>query len=481
MFLASGGHSLQRTETNLSDETEYATPPSSPDGLTDSGGSPHSMRTGTTTPPSSLIHDFVRVVSADGGDSELTDAKQLSWNINSESEKVVLVLSSSKTLSPSPRVSSSSDPLIHRFGTVVVRGGMAKGLPQSYERFHDIMDKHGIPFVFKPYALEQFSRLLHCRYALVLRRPAGFGVETFVSLISAWLDLVYDKHNDPFATPVEPNAPRNGLHTSYVLDLDFSCIRGTKDVAAKLCEYLSEQYRLFLDRYQLWDKIPWIDAKTDTYLDPSHYIKLLAEYIRALPPSRCAPLFVIIRHFDTLAYGGYVDGAKILNKLLYVLQKNVMARVVSGALLVSNRDDGTVNGCLGRGSPDVPLPCNPAAPYRVKLDWALDLSHHPAFQTAVGFTEDEIEDLDRVLGAALGSKQPPLIERVRAGHIWSAVFADEGWFAAQKTWAGNGQEMCGYDPAQWLRNLGREHAAVAVHPAQQVLALLSEKYGLRRT
>ncbi|KAF7316641.1 hypothetical protein HMN09_00396700 [Mycena chlorophos] len=199
------------------------------------------------------------------------------------------------------------------------------------------------------------------------------------------------------------------------------------------------------------------------------------------------PLFVIIRNFDEPAYG-YIDGPKVLNEFLRFVELDVMTRKVDGVLLVSTRNDGTIEHCRGR-APGGPMPSYPAL-YRLELERTLDLSHHPAFQTSAGFTEDEIEDLDRALEAGIGNgsrskstriSSPPVMHRVKNGYTWGALFADSNWFTAQKTWTGSWRQGNGDDPSKWLQTLNTDDEDTAVYCARDLMELLREKYGFPLT
>ncbi|KAF7318111.1 hypothetical protein HMN09_00319000 [Mycena chlorophos] len=482
MFLATeasqSGRMRQRTQSNHSDDTEYTTPPSSP-GLSQSAGSPGSV-VSVATPPSSPVRDSACVAAGDSTEFAAGYAakqQQLSWPAEGVDDMVCEpTVPDIVVTGPS---GSHSDRLTRVYGNVFVRGGVVQRPPVSGEGFDDILDLKGVPLVFKPDALEQFACLLGCHYPVLLRRGHGFGLPTFVSMLSAWLDLDYDSRNDPFVPLMAGSAPSAGFHAFYVLELDFAHIYDSENLYGTLCQYIHAQCRRLLERYDLSEKIFWLDIERTPSTRPEEYIMSLAGKLLILPSTSCTDLFVIIRNCDTFIQG-YVDGSQILHDFLRPLERMVMREKIGGALLVSEWDDGTLAPCAGRkfGTPIRPKP----SLFHLDLERTLDLTHHPAFQTAIGFTDAEIDDLERALAMGLGrdcDESPRVVDQIKQAGSWDEIFADEDWYRNQKTWTHDLGRLHTWDPSRYLEGLGDSGASagVPVYPARKVTETLRKKYG----
>nr|GAT50405.1 predicted protein [Mycena chlorophos] len=467
----------QRTHSSQSDDTEYTTPPSSP-GLTQSAGSPGSV-VSVATPPSSPVHDSACVAAGDRAESatEYAAKQQRSWS--AEGVDDIVCEPSVPGIVVTEPSGSHSDRLTRVCGKVFVRGGVAQRPPVSGEGFDDIVNVTGVPLVFKPEALEQFACLLGCQYPVLLRRRHGFGLTTFVSMLSAWLDLDYDLLNDPFISLIDGRTPSAGFHAFYVLELDFLHLRDAEDVDAMLRKYIHLQCRRLLERYGVADRALWLDFEPTSSARPEDYIAWLAAQFHALPSTLSADLFVIIRNCDTFVQG-YIDGSQILYDFLRPLERMVMGEEIGGTLLVSEWDDGTLAPCAGRkfGTPIRPRP----SLFHLDLECTLDLTHHPAFQTAIGFTAVEIDDLEHTLALGLRrdcNESPRVADQLKQKGSWGEMFADEDWYRNQKTWTHDTERLHTWDPSPYLEGLGDggASAGVPVYSARKVMEMLRKKYG----
>ncbi|KAF7316623.1 hypothetical protein HMN09_00394900 [Mycena chlorophos] len=146
-------------------------------------------------------------------------------------------------------------------------------------------------------------------------------------------------------------------------------------------------------RYDLDEDVSVVDADANTVLD------LLAI------PDDAAPLFVYLDNFDSLA-GRSANGAEALKEFSKNSEEACYSKILGAVLLVSELAD----------SP-------PSDPGELGLCRTLDLTHHPAFQTAVGFTDDEeLTKLDEAFKLAQLLSASPEVRgpssRIRIGHYF---------------------------------------------------------------
>ncbi|KAF7316726.1 hypothetical protein HMN09_00405700 [Mycena chlorophos] len=291
-------------------------------------------------------------------------------------------------------------------GNVFVHGGPLQRPPHEDEGFDEIVNTAGVPLVFKRHALEQFARLMGCGYPLLLRRTEGWGLDLVVSMLSAAFDEDYDDANDPFDSLLRhqpsPVLSKCALHKFYILELDFAQLVRGPDLSSKLLRFVVAHCRALLKRYEL---------------------ELLALFLRH--NSGRPSLFLIIKNFDSLIYN-FTDAPVVLNAFLRDLEFACYRQVFAGLLLTSNVDIEALYAPLDDcGNP---IPSLPRRPYPVDLRSALDLTRHPAFQTAVGFTEQDVNDLDDAF-KHLPSNGISLVKMVKAacGSGRSYMFADPAW------------------------------------------------------
>nr|GAT43267.1 predicted protein [Mycena chlorophos] len=369
---------------------------------------------------------------------------------------------------PSPLTSE----LVLVCGNVFTHGGRVERPPHEDEGFDDFVNGSGVPLVFKRHALEQFARLVGCGYPLLLRRPEGWGLNVFVSMLSAALDEDYNDANDPF-DPLLRHQPSSilserGLHKFFILELDFAKLVRGPDLSSKLLRFVVAHCRALLQRYQLGrDYAPSAESASEV-------IELLA---LSLNNRRNTPsLFVIIKNFDSLIYN-FTDAPSILNTFLRDLEFACHLETLAGLLLTSTEDNGTIYAPFDeRGNP---IPSPPGRPYPVVLRSALDLTRHPALQTAVGFTEQDVNDLDDAF-KHLPSNGTSLVDMVKAARRSgrSCVFADPAWVD---------KRLPPIDPSGFsavntlpLPDLDCSEGGEGVFPATLVWTVVETKYGFPR-
>ncbi|KAF7316724.1 hypothetical protein HMN09_00405500 [Mycena chlorophos] len=355
----------------------------------------------------------------------------------------------------------------HVSGNVFVRGGLAKSLPRSDTRFDDIVDTLGVPLVFNSEALEQFMRLVGCGYPLLLRRPAGWGLELFVTMLVSALDRDYDRANDPFTSLLGADystllCPR-GLHGYIILELDFSRVHSESDLRGKLSRFVSAHCRATLRHYGVKQPFPTFGPETPA----GEVITTFALFLSRLRPS--TPVFLVIKNFDSLAFGAS-DGRQVLEEFLADLEFQCDENIIGGTLLASTLDDGSLYSQRDAFG-------NPASsPYPVDLRSTLDLTRHPGFQSVVGFTEKDINDLDK----AFKWKQSPgprLLDMVKESVPEPVFFADEVWCDNRVAPMGPGGSAVPRHPPQ-RPDIDWFACPDGVFPARAVMASLEKKYGL---
>ncbi|KAF7328003.1 hypothetical protein MKEN_00381000 [Mycena kentingensis (nom. inval.)] len=335
-----------------------------------------------------------------------------------------------KASRPSP---AEEDPELSRVcGSVFAYGGRVSKLPDLRGHLLDTASQIGTPVLAKSESLDAFRRMLGCGYPLILRRPPNYGLDWLIAMLAAHLDYDYDL--DDFIPRLIVPGPRQrkGLHDHFVLHLDLADLRRHQDLHTELIRYCHEQCQDFLDnnrsrlhlrRFSSAEKYP-----------SAHFMYPMLTFDEMYLKDRLIgdPLFVLVTNFDERV-DGFSDETPVLVEFLNGLGES-MNDGIGGVLLTSNKDDGTISQCYTRSAAADVLILQPVA-HDIKLENALDLTHHAAFQTAVGVTEQEINDLD---GAFAASGHHPrddrsLLDLVRAqarGVVFTAppgLEVDEQW------------------------------------------------------
>ncbi|KAF7293619.1 AAA-ATPase-like domain-containing protein [Mycena indigotica] len=321
-----------------------------------------------------------------------------------------------------PQQVPDSNCLTHICGTVYTRGATCQRLPNPHEDFDDVVNTKGVPLVFKRHVLTQLARLLSSHHALVFRRPPGWGIDFFASMVSATFDRDYDHQDDPFEVLIGEQGLTSGRddghHCFFVLDMDFRDLPDEADIRTNLHTYLEKECGEFISRYRLEKRMAPPSLYKVSKDEPERFIILLAMCL--LRVSR-APLLVIIRNFDSPIIN-YGEGRAVLNPFLNALEGEVRSRIVGSLLLLSTYDDGTVYSCMGRNAlsmirkvPSLPPP---------DLPRTLDLTHHLAFQTAVGFTRKEIDSLDDAFSRLAVHDARRIVDMLDAGYARRSSFGD---------------------------------------------------------
>ncbi|KAF7312546.1 AAA-ATPase-like domain-containing protein [Mycena indigotica] len=364
--------------------------------------------------------------------------------------------------------------LTHIYGPIYARGATIQRLPHPQEEFDAIVNAIGVPLVFKLHTLTQIARLIDCRHALLLRRPPGWGLDLFASMVSAAFDRDYNPPDDPFQILLEQESLTSRpwdrrLHGFFVLDLDFRRLPGKDDFQTELHAYLEKECRELISHYGLNKVIGLPSVKKGK---PEEFISLLAFAFKSVSRN---PLLVIIRSFDEPTIY-YPDGHEVLNPFLNRLEYQLKDHVLGSLLLLSTWDDGSVYSCIGRpplslirrrkpGLQPLDLPCT------------LDLTHTPAFQTAVGITRAEADALDN----AFSHREPR--ERTRMIHmldgysnpsIFADIFPQTHQCPPDSLEGGD----CWEGEVNPLAELDRSQEYEGTYAAQLVMKVFALKYGL---
>ncbi|KAF7312535.1 AAA-ATPase-like domain-containing protein [Mycena indigotica] len=360
-------------------------------------------------------------------------------------------------------------------GSIFSKGGTIQRLPRSQEEFDDIVNATGVPHVFKLHDLTQLARLLDCRHALLIRRPPGWGLDLFASMVSAAFDQDYNLRDDPFKVLLGEeldSIPWNHhLHDFFVLDLDFSRLPAREDFRTEFQVYLEKKCQEMLYRYRLEKRVALPGIHEVSKDEPEEFISSLAYALQLL---FSGPLLVIIRNFDSPTTN-YPDGYEVLNPFLNRLQCEVKTELIGSLLLLSSWDDGSVYSCMGRPPLSLIKRRKPGL-QPLDLPYTLDLTHDPVFQTAIGISRQEVNALDEAFGHLKPCDSTHILKMMDK-HGTTSVFADilprthqcppldedGGWLASE------------VDP---LAELDRSREHEGTYPAQFVMKVFALKYGL---
>ncbi|KAF7328004.1 hypothetical protein MKEN_00381100 [Mycena kentingensis (nom. inval.)] len=378
---------------------------------------------------------------------------------------------SSRPAPPKTSASRASSPcedepeLRRVCGSVFAYGGRISKLPDLNRPLMEISSQAGMPVLAKSEALDAFARLLNCGYTLVLRRPLTFGLDWFTSMLSAYLDYDYDLED--FIPRLLAPGPRRrkGLHDYSVLHLDFSHLRPDRDLGSALMRYCHARCQDFVVRHQAELLMREFPAASN-YSTAQSMIAELAMYLK--DQAFTEPLFVVVSNFDDPAHS-FPSEIAVLTEFLNGLGAYINNRI-GGVLLLSEHDDGTVQPCYARNTAADPLIPNLISRV-VQLENTFDLTHQAAFQTAVGITEEEINDLDSAF--AMSGRQPSvdeqLVDMVRARGR-TAVFTAPPGLEVEQRWKNK------KNPLDALRSFSHLKDVKVYNPCI-VYGILEQKYG----
>ncbi|KAJ7792416.1 hypothetical protein B0H14DRAFT_3160260 [Mycena olivaceomarginata] len=317
--------------------------------------------------------------------------------------------------------SMSSDPFSDGYEHMVRVAGQVftriesnlRRVPYPYEKFVELVTCQGLPLVNKALALNALARLLSSDRTLLLRRPRGFGLSTFTSMLAARLDLNYLR--DPFPLLTNGKWSRHGLHSYHVLHLDFADLGGS-DVNQALLGCLYPAALDLVRRYKLNLTLPDMDYfRKAPYVIVSHLALKIRDVIRAPEP-----LFVIVDNYDAPATA-FPQSLEALTLCITDFQASLWCKTIGGLALASYMDEASSGPYVGRSSHGCPLP--PLLPLLLDIPPVLDITNHPVFQSAIGFTAQDVVDLDEAMRGLAAPEARPLLELVQESGLRPSLFS----------------------------------------------------------
>ncbi|KAF7328010.1 AAA-ATPase-like domain-containing protein [Mycena kentingensis (nom. inval.)] len=335
----------------------------------------------------------------------------------------------------------------------------------------DILNRPGAPVVAKHAALDAFCSLLGGPRPLLLRRPPGYGIDVFTSMLMGRLDEGYDMEDFTLCFLDSGSWPRTGLHEYLVLNLDLSQLdEDSTKLRHQIFRHCMSRGRAFFEdnpgAIQFMDEFP--SAKSFGK-DPHGIITTLGLLLQEYGQK----LIVVVNEFDAPAYQlNFFGKTKVLDRFLDGLVTASVTGMINGLLFFSTNEDGIVRNCIGRTHSSEPVTVDRLTSRVVRPQDVLDISHHPTFQTAVGFTAKEIDDLDDAFGAENVSRTSERLVDLVARECKPAVFTSDDQHQAR-------MELAPLDPFRKhpLRDLDWDDADTAVYPPRDVMRLAEEKYG----
>ncbi|KAJ7630442.1 hypothetical protein FB45DRAFT_915506 [Roridomyces roridus] len=331
---------------------------------------------------------------------------------------------------------------------VYARGGTVRSLPKPLDTFPRIMETEGMAFLFKPFGMDQLYRLLACHCPILLRRPFGWGIEMFAATFVARVAIAPPVPFDIFFVDECTMDSGVGLHEDTILLLDMRGADVEADVAveadldAALTKYVHRRCQQHVEHYGMSD-IPSMKS----FLGFSSPAAKIITYTANESHRHHLPMILLIENFDDMQAPA---AESVVDTFFHELEHIVVTARIKGLVLFSDMYDE---------KPPVP-----------NLQHAIDITHHPAFQTAVGCTEQDVRDLNRALAKSF-PESPGYVSKMLVDKALSPLFfAHEDW----------DQEL---QPSHPLRvaELDMSEAHRGVYPLEPVLEVLTEQYSLRRT
>ncbi|KAF7296085.1 AAA-ATPase-like domain-containing protein [Mycena kentingensis (nom. inval.)] len=297
------------------------------------------------------------------------------------------------------------EPFLLVHNTVHACGGRVQTLPDPMDSFPDIATTPGVAFVFNPCGMDQLCRLLQQNRPIILRRPPGWGIEMFVTTFAARIERDCVVRFDSLFSDACTEDSLYGLHQNTVLMMDLRNVEGGTDPAHNLAVYVHERCRRYLDRYNFPPLLPLSDFLTDEH--PAGSIVSCTVNTAA----HTALPVLLVEHFDTL--DGIVS-TDVLTGFFGRLEALTRMNLLKGLVFFSDADDGTLGSNQERARNSF-----------AGLQSAVDITHHPAFQTAVGYTSLDIWNLDGAFAKFMPDKNSePLMEILHKNNVQRRMFHD---------------------------------------------------------
>ncbi|KAJ7630443.1 hypothetical protein FB45DRAFT_915510 [Roridomyces roridus] len=352
---------------------------------------------------------------------------------------------------------------------VYALGGFVNSLPKPLANFPLIAETEGVAFLFKPFGMDQLYRLLACHRPILLRRPFGWGIEMFMTTFAARVAISPFVPFDTFYVDECTIDSGVGLHEDTILPLDFggvnlSGVDVEADVAAALTGYVHRRCQQYAEHYAIRDILPiecFLASKSPAAQIISYTIvrPLTSGMMidRTNSPIDCTsqgqshckqlPVILLIENFDAIQTS---EAERVLNAFFHRLEDMVVTGHMKALILFSDMDDDE----------------NLRVP---NLQHTVDVTHHPAFQTAVGCAERDVRDLDRALAKSFPEARGDIFQLLKYKNFSPVVFTDPEW----------DKEL---PPSHPLRaaKLRLSEGNRGVYPLEPVMEVLTEKYSLEQ-
>ncbi|KAF7319746.1 hypothetical protein MKEN_00756800 [Mycena kentingensis (nom. inval.)] len=383
--------------------------------------------TGTTTPPRKVVH----LQSSPGSDASDTTLSVSSSGSGSSAATLV---------AKAPMKEALNTAFARVSGSVYARGGYVRHLPDPLDTVNSIADKPGVAFLFKPSGMDQLYRLFQCHRPILLRRPFGWGIEMFATSFIARIDT---EQTIDFASLHAPESTSDsvcGVRQHSVLALDFHDLDADARTVKDVTDYMHQKCNAFLE-FEGLRELP----SRDNFVGGSAVVCEIFTCMVGMAP----PFVVVLENFDALT-----EPELRMNDFFDDLAMFTRAGVIKALVLLSSKET----------SEPFPDHDHPKVPFG--LQDVLDVTHHPAFQTAIGCTASDVCDLDDALAKTFPNAMGDIFELLRSKEVFPVSFVDPNW-----------ADIDSEDPLQEgeLRTDGKD---VGVYRFESVLDALNEKYEL---
>ncbi|KAF7319744.1 hypothetical protein MKEN_00756600 [Mycena kentingensis (nom. inval.)] len=273
--------------------------------------------------------------------------------------------------------------------------------------------------------MDRLYRLFKHHRPILLRRPLAHDVD-FASL----------------HVPESTSDSLRGLHQETVLLLDFNDLDPSAHTSHGVASYVHEKTMAFLERTR-----PGRLRELDYFLRAA--VPITEIVTCAVSISLGIPFVLMIENFDAIS-NPEVD----LDHFFHHVERFTRTGAMKALVLFSSKEM----------SEPFPQHDHPKVPFG--LQNVLDVTHHPAFQTAIGCTESDVRDLDNALAKTFPNAMGDIFELLRSKEVFPVSFVDPNW--------------ADLDPEDPLRaeELCTDGKDVGVYRFESVLDALNEKYEL---
>ncbi|KAF7319777.1 hypothetical protein MKEN_00760100 [Mycena kentingensis (nom. inval.)] len=346
--------------------------------------------------------------------------------------------------------------------SIFVRGERIERLPHPIDIFDDIIKTDHMPFLYKPGGMDQLYRLFSAHRPILLRRPAGWGIEIFAATFAARIDLRYSYHFDGLRAYTCTSESMQNLHQDCLLALDFRHVEfeSESDIPRALADYVHAQCTDFCRRYGFGTVLP-MDSFTMDENPASEIVLFLVGDAQSIHR-----MVILIENFDALPESDY------LQTFFAEVESVVACGWLNGFVLLSDKADPRMEECVKRFDRKThPFP-EKRKTSSFGFTSLLDVSHHPAFQTAVGCTQWEVREFDEALALSFPNAQGNIFAFLHQLQPHPVLFADPE----------SERELPSAHPSRRVRLHvdGGNEGVYALNDVYQALTEKYEQYGLER-